>query len=58
MNEDLKGRALRAAAAILSEVGEPSDYDQLVATLAAAWLDGQNAGLADALAIVGEKVSA
>ena len=58
MSEDLKGRALRAAAALLAEVGEPDTHDKLVTTLAAAWLDGQNAGLADALAILGEKVSA
>jgi len=60
MNDDLKGRALRAAAAVLAEVG-PLDsfdrtraHDKTVAALAAAWLDGYKAGTSDVLSMLSE----
>jgi hypothetical protein len=50
MTDDLKGRALRAAAAVIAEVDEPTS-ERLVTMLAAAWAEGYGAGLADALAV-------
>jgi hypothetical protein len=59
MNEELKARAMRAAVAVLDELGTtPTTHDELITALAVAWLDGNNAGLADALAIAGDPVSA
>jgi hypothetical protein len=51
---DWKARAEREAAAVLAECGggAPSTRDHLVAMLAAAWLQGCNFGMHDALAHV------
>jgi hypothetical protein len=51
---DWKARAEREAAALLDECGGglPADRDQLIAVLAAAWLQGCNYGMHDALAHV------